>query len=603
MKYRAEIDGLRAIAVLPVILFHSGLSLFSGGYVGVDIFFVISGYLITAILIDDFENKNFKIINFYENRAKRLLPALFFVMLTCIPFAWLWMLPNELENFGQSLVATSWFANNFLLIFTDSNYWSLSAEFKPLLHTWSLAVEEQFYLFFPIILFIFLPLGRKFFFGTIILLAILSFLSADHTLYANKTTSFYLITSRAWELLAGSICAFIVLFKGTRQNNILSIIGLISVIAPIFIYNQNTPFPGIYTLVPVLGTVLLILFSNNKTLVNRILRLRPLIGVGLISYSLYLWHQPLISFSKIYFQEPLDGFGLFLLLIIIFLLSYLTWHFIEKPFRYSYRFKQSIFFMSSISIMLMISIIGFYFNSTNGSPDRMFEGSNFQRSIQEIKIKNLEPRINLQELLKNNVVDNNLLIIGDSFADDIAYLIVHKYPELSPLILSNPESFLRNENLSQAVICNQDFLDKLSLSNIRSVIFSFDEGYEISCMNKIFENSDLDKIDFLFVGVKQFGYNLNWLSRKSSEERINKCQKPLRKKLLIDQKDSENIPSENYFSFFEKFSKNQCFPITNNKGELLSSDRNHFTIAGVEFFSEPFLMDENLIRIIDNIKS
>ena len=139
MKYRAEIDGLRALAVLPVILFHAGFEWFSGGFVGVDVFFVISGYLITTIIISEMAEDKFSIINFYERRARRILPALFFVMLICIPFAWMWMLPEALENFGQSLVSTSLFANNFLLMLT-AGYWDLASEYKPLMHTWSLAV-------------------------------------------------------------------------------------------------------------------------------------------------------------------------------------------------------------------------------------------------------------------------------------------------------------------------------------------------------------------------------------------------------------------------------------------------------------------------------
>lgn len=147
MHHRNEIDGLRALAVVPVLLFHAGFDTFSGGFVGVDIFFVISGYLITTIIIEDMEQKRFSIVNFYERRARRILPALFLVMLVCIPFSWFWMLPDPLENFGQAIVATTLFSNNILLYIT-SGYWELASEFKPLLHTWSLGVEEQYYVFF-----------------------------------------------------------------------------------------------------------------------------------------------------------------------------------------------------------------------------------------------------------------------------------------------------------------------------------------------------------------------------------------------------------------------------------------------------------------------
>ena len=160
MKYRAEIDGLRALAVLPVILFHAGFELFSGGFVGVDVFFVISGYLITTIIIDDIENNRFSIVNFYERRARRILPALFFVMLVCIPFAWMWMLPEQMKDFSQSFVAVALFASN-ILFWQESDYFDAASEEKPLLHTWSLAVEEQYYLLFPIFLLLAWRFGRN----------------------------------------------------------------------------------------------------------------------------------------------------------------------------------------------------------------------------------------------------------------------------------------------------------------------------------------------------------------------------------------------------------------------------------------------------------
>ena len=160
MKYPAEIDGLRALAVVSVILFHAGFELFNGGFVGVDAFFVISGYLITTILIENIENKRFSIVNFYERRARRILPALFFVMLVCIPVAWMWMLPNQMKDFSQSLVAVSLFASN-ILFWRESGYFATAAEEKPLLHTWSLAVEEQYYVLFPIFLILTWRFGKN----------------------------------------------------------------------------------------------------------------------------------------------------------------------------------------------------------------------------------------------------------------------------------------------------------------------------------------------------------------------------------------------------------------------------------------------------------
>ena len=173
MKYRPELDGLRALAVLSVILFHAEFEVFSGGFVGVDVFFVISGYLITTILIDDIENKRFSIVNFYERRARRILPALFFVMLVCIPFAWIWMLPDPFENFGQSIVATTLSGNNILLFLT-SGYWDLAAKFKPLLHTWSIGIEGQYYIFFPLLFVLIWRFGQSLVYWLVISITFIS---------------------------------------------------------------------------------------------------------------------------------------------------------------------------------------------------------------------------------------------------------------------------------------------------------------------------------------------------------------------------------------------------------------------------------------------
>ena len=192
MQYRREIDGLRAIAVLPVILFHAGFETFGGGFVGVDVFFVISGYLITTIILGELEQGKFSIVNFYERRARRILPALFLVMLVCIPFAWLWLLPSDMKDFAQSLVAVSVFASN-ILFWRESGYFDTAAELKPLLHTWSLAVEEQFYVLFPLLLMLFWKLGKRWILVTLGLAFIASLALAQWAAYAKPAAAFYLL--------------------------------------------------------------------------------------------------------------------------------------------------------------------------------------------------------------------------------------------------------------------------------------------------------------------------------------------------------------------------------------------------------------------------
>lgn len=332
MQYRREIDGLRAVAVLPVILFHAGFSLFSGGFVGVDVFFVISGYLITSILIAELEQGNFSIAGFYERRARRILPALFVVMLACLPFAYLWMLPSQLKDFAQSLIAVVFFSSNILFWF-EGGYFSGAAELKPLLHTWSLAVEEQYYLLFPIGLLVLWRFGRQRVFWSLVGVSVLSLVMAEWSSRNGTSANFYLAPTRAWELLAGSICAFMTVGKSQRSSNVLSAIGLAMILIAVFAYNENTPFPSVYALVPVVGTALIVLFAAEGTWVARLLGLRGFVGIGLISYSAYLWHQPLFAFARLRSLTEPSSALMAGLAGASFLLAWATWHWVEQEFR------------------------------------------------------------------------------------------------------------------------------------------------------------------------------------------------------------------------------------------------------------------------------
>ncbi len=357
MKYRAEIDGLRALAVVPVILFHAGFELFSGGYIGVDVFFVISGYLITTILIDDIENDRFSIINFYERRARRILPALFFVMLCCIPFAWMWMLPNQLKDFSQSFVAVTLFASNVLFWF-ESDYFDAAAEEKPLLHTWSLAVEEQYYLLFPIFLFLLWRFGKDRTFWAIVVVAVVSFALSEWGSKREPEANFYLAPFRAWELFAGSITAFIVQKKGVRANNLLSLLGLAAILYPIFVYHEATPFPGIYALAPVAGVALIILFADQRTVAGKILNMRVFVGIGLISYSAYLWHQPLFAFARIRSIELPQSSVMGLLAVVSLLLAIISYRYVEQPFRNKNAYSRQQIFATSFTFALACVLLG-----------------------------------------------------------------------------------------------------------------------------------------------------------------------------------------------------------------------------------------------------
>ena len=332
MKYRREIDGLRAVAVLPVIFFHAGISIFSGGYVGVDVFFVISGYLITTILINELEAGDFSILRFYERRARRILPALFVVMAPCALWAWIWMSPALFRDFCQSVIAVIFFGSN-ILFWREAGYFDSAAELKPLLHTWSLAVEEQYYLLFPLFLMLLPRFGRQKLFWSVIGIALISLLLSEWASRHAPEANFYLLPTRGWELLAGSICAFLTVGRSVRPNNLLGLTGLALIVFSVFYYDSATPFPSLYALVPVGGTVLIVLFAQRETWAARILSTAPLVGVGVISYSAYLWHQPLFAFARLQSpHEPSHALMMFLAVITLGL-AYLTWRFVEQPFR------------------------------------------------------------------------------------------------------------------------------------------------------------------------------------------------------------------------------------------------------------------------------
>lgn len=332
MQYRREIDGLRTIAVVPVILFHAGFSVFSGGYVGVDVFFVISGYLITTILIDEREKGTYSLLGFYERRARRILPALFLVMAVCLPFAWLRMPPDLFEDYARSILFAALFVSN-VHFWEFTGYFAADSEMQPLLHTWSLAVEEQYYLLFPLVLMALGAFRRNRFALVFGIMAALSLALSEWGWRNYPEENFFFTFSRFWELLAGSLCAVWMYRAEMRPNEWLAALGLALIVYAILFYDALVPFPSVYALVPVLGAMLIILFAGPRTVTARLLSLRPMVAIGLISYSAYLWHQPLFAFARIWSPEH-PSFALMGTLAVVSIgLAWLSWRYVELPFR------------------------------------------------------------------------------------------------------------------------------------------------------------------------------------------------------------------------------------------------------------------------------
>lgn len=367
MIYRKEIDGLRAIAVLAVMFFHANFSLVRGGFAGVDVFFVISGYLITKIIVTQIQAGSFSLARFYERRARRILPALFVMMLICLPVAWLIIInPADFKDFCKSFLAVALSASN-ILFWKESGYFDSSTALKPLLHTWSLAVEEQYYLIFPFLMLIVWKVGAKCTLWLALILAIASLVFAQWSSVYQPVFNFYWLPSRMWELLAGAIIpiAFST-YPGLRPSGlqrsglitqILGLLGLVLILSSVLMMDEQFPWPSVWTLIPVLGTVLILLFASSTTLAGRLLGAPPLVSIGLVSYSAYLWHQPLLAFARYQFDPLTLGSRLGLVMAAL-TLGWLSWKYIETPFRNKNRFSSRQIFISAATFIVLFAAIG-----------------------------------------------------------------------------------------------------------------------------------------------------------------------------------------------------------------------------------------------------
>lgn len=372
MNYRPEIDGLRAIAVVPVILFHANLGIMPGGFVGVDVFFVISGYLITTILLGDLSAGKFSIVNFYERRMRRIAPALLFVCLACLPFAAMWMLPPELKAFGKSLFHALLMVSNFEL-WDDVSYFAAKNELKPLLHTWSLSVEEQFYLVFPVLLWALRKLDRRTMFWIVAALAGLSFALTWPIGSVDPVANFYLPFTRFWELSAGALLAIGGVGRieiSDRAKSILAMAGLGGIILACIFLPSTGGYPGLVTLVPCIGTLLVLAYASPANLAGRLLARRLLVGIGLISYSLYLWHQPVFAFARLRGMDMMPAWFHGPLIALTFVLAIFSYYCVERPFRHSPRVgRRQVFGFTGAAAAALIAI-GVFTADADGFPGR-----------------------------------------------------------------------------------------------------------------------------------------------------------------------------------------------------------------------------------------
>ncbi|QWD70684.1 acyltransferase family protein [Polynucleobacter sp. UB-Siik-W21] len=358
-KYRPDIDGLRAIAVLSVLIFHAFPEWLSGGFVGVDIFFVISGYLISTIIFENLAQQRFSYKEFYVRRINRIFPALFFVLIASYAFGWLNLLADDFAQLGKHIAGGAGFVSN-LVLWNESGYFDKAAEVKPLLHLWSLGIEEQFYIFWPLFI-CWISRWPKKVLPAILLITVVSFVLNVTFISSNPVATFYSPITRFWELLFGSLLAYWTLHSQavnrvtSAQKNIASVLGLGLIILGIFALNQKSLFPGWWALLPTIGAILLIAAGPGAWCNRHILSLRVMVWIGLISFPLYLWHWPLLALARVQEGGTLPLFNRAILVLVAIALSWLTYQFVEKPIRFNTRFRTQ----KNVALVILMILVGY----------------------------------------------------------------------------------------------------------------------------------------------------------------------------------------------------------------------------------------------------
>lgn len=481
MKYRNDIDGLRGIAVLSVILFHAGIKCFSGGYVGVDIFFVISGYLISRIVIKKTEEGNFRLTNFYHNRARRILPVLFLVIFISIPFSLLFLYPSDIISYSKSIFSIIGIYSNFYF-WKKSNYFDPVTESNPLIHTWSLSLEEQYYFVFPIFLIYIWRYGKRNTFIVLLFVGIFSLFLASYIQKIAPVANFYLLPTRVWEFIAGSLI-FLMEIKFTRIyflgifSEIFSSIGLVLIIYAVLFFDSNTPFPSFYTLIPVTGTALVIYFGATSSNIQRLLSSRLLIFIGLTSYSAYLWHQPLFAFFN---YASIDFiFSNYLLIAITFFLSYFSWKYVEIPFRNNKLIERNLFYLIILLALLLLIFFSFLTIVTKGFPSRFSNEqlaiTSYQNydylTVQRSGTCQMMNDQNFTNFLPECINQGDFFIWGDSHAAALSFGLRKLDPNLTQLTASSCPPVIKFE--SQRPFCdeiNNFVLDQIKLYKPKFIV-------------------------------------------------------------------------------------------------------------------------------------
>jgi len=662
LTYRPEIDGLRAIAVGAVILYHTQITIlgqpFIGGFIGVDIFFVISGYLITSIILKELlTTGTFSFKHFYERRIRRILPALLFVMLVSFPLAWMCLLPSNFVDFSKSILYSLGFSSNFYFHYSGQQYGAESGLLKPFLHTWSLSVEEQYYILFPIVLLITFKYFRKYLIYILILGFLISLGLAEWGSRNYPSASFYFLHTRMWELLAGSLLAYYEINNGYRNKNktlnlILPFAGFVLIGYSILFFNDRMFHPLFFTLSSIIGVCLIIWFSNKDEIITKILSTKLFVGLGLISYSLYLWHYPIFAFVKTTGLVMGDMTFKLLLIPILLICSVISYHFVEKPFRNKKNDIKKILILISISFFVLISF-NLYVINKDGIKNRLPEifqidlrpkklnfhqkdnaqkivliGDSHARALEfnlneEIKKKDFsligfETLFYLTDFnivkkktgkINENFIDRNIKI--DNFLKENSDLIVVFHQRWTYLLLEtffdDKEGYKETDNLEHHSYLEQINIKTSSLKErqqyIREGLISqinkiINQGHKLILVYPVPEMG-IDPHRYLF---RNYIYNKNLFINSmpifSGSYEVYKK----RNKLIFEILNSINNPSiyrvYPHEFFCNKQLENRC--VANNKNNIFYNDTNHLSIHGSKLVVDEIMKEIKKIELKSN---
>lgn len=604
--YRPEIDGMRALAVLIILLFHAGFDWASGGYIGVDVFFVISGYLITQYIVRDIENKQFSFSLFYIRRIKRLFPALFATLLLTFVCAFFVFSPSDLERLGGSIQYAALSISNFFF-WQESGYFNEGSEIKPLLHMWSLAVEEQFYFIWPaIIVFVLLLFTRLALVLFLIVASIISLCLNSYYLTDHASTVFFHLPFRIFEFSIGALCFFYPISKwhNTILKNIMTITGMFLIGFPVLFFDHNTTFPGFNALMPCIGTALIIV-SGQSFIARHFLSHKFMVKIGLISYSVYLIHWPLMVFYKYLIFIEINLIEQIGLIVASLLLGFLMWKFIERPFRYTKNPDSKVKFWLKF-IILIGSVLGIgYFSQINkGWPNRYPQ--EFFMSSQERNQNRDRYWEEFTDIIKNKKTENkNVIVMGNSHAVDLVYAFIENGAKLNYTFFNtwfkcfNFGTAIQKQDRKQ---CDQKrikyFKDPAWKSTQAIYLHDNWAVLDISDLKaRLQEIRTLSKAPITVFGPKMTYTkpvpsivlshmrmaSLNQYSQKFSEfDYLNKVN--IYAKKLIEESNIPNLSYVDVLTVQCGMNKDNCEIISEENNEFLYFDKDHFTVQGAKEF-------------------